>query len=183
VPLPRGLEHGYTAPMFGRWLKQAIDLQAPPGAETLEHAVRRELPDADDETVLVVTAMAGLLGTIAFADRNYSDDEESRVRAELARVQGMAEAGIEAICAVLRKHIVEVSTVQTPRYARTLVELGDRELRVEVLGLMLEVAAADGEIAHTEVTLLRQLTKSLGLSQDDYNELQQKHQERLKVLR
>lgn len=168
--------------MFGRWLKQATDLHAPVGAEALEHAVRRELPEADDETVLVVTAMAGLLGTIAFADRNYSADEETRVRAELSRVQGMTESGIEAICSVLRQHIVEVSTVQTPRYARTLIELGDRELRFQVLGLMLEVAAADGEIAHTEVNLLRQLTKSLGLAQDDYNELQKKHQERLKVL-
>ena len=169
--------------MFGRWLKQANDLQAPPGAEALEDAVRRELPESDAETVLVVTAMAGLLGTIAFADRNYSAEEETRVRTELARVQGMTAAGTDAICTVLRQHIVEVSTVQTPRYARTLIELGDRELRVEVLGLMLEVAAADGEIAHTEVNLLRQLTKSLGLTQDDYNELQAKHQERLKVLR
>jgi uncharacterized tellurite resistance protein B-like protein len=169
--------------MFGRWLKLGETVHVPPGAEELEQAVRRELPQADDGTVLVVTAMAGLLGAIAFADRNYSSAEESRIRAELERVHGITPNGIDAICAVLRQHIVEVSTVQAPRYSRVLVELADRELRLEVLGLMLEIAAADGAIAHAEVNVLRQVTKALGLSQDDYNELQSQHQARLTVLK
>ena len=169
--------------MFGRWLKSNETLHMPPGAERLEEAVRRELPQADDDTVLVVTAMAGLLGAIAFADRSYSPEEEARIRTELERVQGITKNGIDAICTVLRQHIVEVSTVQTPRYARVLVELADRELRLEVLELMLEIAAADGTIELAEVNVLRQLTKSLGLSQADYNELQTKHQARLGLLK
>lgn len=169
--------------MFGRWLKQATAAHAPPGAEQLEHAVRRELPHADDVTVLVVTAMAGLLGTVAFADRKYTDDEEARIRAELARVHGMTQEGIDAICSVLRQHIVEVSTVQAPRYSRVLVELADRELRVEILGLMLEIAASDGEIGTSETNVMRQVTTALGLTQADYNELQKKHRDRLAVLK
>lgn len=169
--------------MFGRWLKQATAVKAPPGAEQLEYAVRRELPHADDVTVLVVTAMAGLLGTVAFADRKYTDDEEARIREELTRVHGMAQDGIDAICAVLRQHIVEVSTVQAPRYSRVLVELADRELRVEILGLMLEIAASDGEIGNSETNVMRQVTTALGLTQADYNELQKKHRDRLAVLK
>lgn len=144
--------------------------------------VRRELPDADDETVLVVVAITGLLGAVAYADRSYSDREEHRVRAELERVHGMTASGIEAICALLRGHAVEAATVEAPRYARTLLELGDRELRVEVLGALLEIAAADGEITTAETNVLRQLTKALGLTQDDYNAAQEKHRERLGVL-
>jgi uncharacterized tellurite resistance protein B-like protein len=169
--------------MFGRWLKSSEALHAPPGAEKLEEAVRRELPQADDATVLVVTAMAGLLGAIAFADRSYSTAEEARIRAELERVHGITTSGIDAICAVLRQHIVEVSTVQTPRYSRVLVELADRELRLEVLELMLEIAAADDTIGLAEINVLRQLTKSLGLSQAEYNDLQTKHQASLTLLK
>jgi len=169
--------------MFGRWSKSARAVDSPPGAGELELAVRRELPRADDETALVVTAMAGLLGAVAFADRRYSPDEEARIRRELERVHGMTAEGIDAICAVLRQHIVEVSTVQAPRYSRVLVELADRELRLEVLGLMLEIAAADGAIGHSEVNVLRQVTTALGLSQADYNELQKKHRDRLSVLK
>ena len=169
--------------MFGRWLKGAGETRAPEGAERLKEVVAEHLPGADAESVLVVTAIAGLLGTVAYADRNYSADEEQRVRQELERVHGMTRVGIDAICSALRAHIVEVSTVQAPRYSRLLVELADRELRVEVLGVMVELAAADGEISVAEVNLLRQVTTALGLTQGDYNTAQEKHRERLTVLR
>jgi uncharacterized tellurite resistance protein B-like protein len=153
------------------------------GADALRASVARHLPGVDAETVTVVTSMAGLLGAVAYADRDYSAPEEARVRQELGRVQGMTQAGIDAICAVLREHIVEISTVQIPRYARALVELSDVELRREVLGALLDLAAADSSISLVETNLLRQITKSLGLSQDDYVELQAKHREHLDALK
>ncbi len=169
--------------MFGRWLSRTDERRAAPGAERLHEVVRAELGSADDDTVAVVTAIAGLLGAVAYADREYSDAEEARVRAELGRVAGMSQGGVDAICAALRRHIVEVSTVQTPRYARALVELADRELKLQVLEVLVEVAAADGTLELAETNLLRQLATSLGLTQADYNQLQAKHRERLSALR
>lgn len=141
------------------------------------------MPGADAETVTVVTSMAGLLGAVAYADREYSLAEEARVRQELERVQGMTASGVDAICAVLREHIVEISTVQIPLYARSLVDLGDVELRREVLRALVELAAADESIGLAETNLLRQITKSLGLSQDDYVELQARHRQHLASLK
>src|SRR6187549_2570399 len=154
--------------MFGRWLRGEGAAPQGLGADALHASVARELPGADAETVTVVTSMAGLLGAVAYADRSYSVEEEARVRQELERVQGMSVAGIDAICKVLREHIVEISTVQIPRYARALVELADPELRREVLAALIDLAAADASISVVETNLLRQLTKSLGLSQQDY---------------
>jgi uncharacterized tellurite resistance protein B-like protein len=168
--------------MFGRWLR-AERAEPVSGGEALRSSIAAELPGADAETVDVVTSMAGLLGAVAYADRHYSDEEEARVRQELGRVQGMAPAGIDAICKVLRAHIVEISTVQIPRYARTLVELGDSELRREVLSALIDLAAADASISVVEVNLLRQITKSLGLSQQDYVELQARHRHLLESLK
>jgi uncharacterized tellurite resistance protein B-like protein len=51
------------------------------------------------------------------------------------------------------------------------------------LGLMLEIAAADGQIESTEINLLRQVTTALGLTQGDYNQLQKKHKDLLGVLK
>jgi tellurite resistance protein len=78
---------------------------------------------------------------------------------------------------------VQVSTVEVPRYCRVLRELGDRELRVEVLQVLVDVAAADGVITTRETNILRQITTALGLSQSDYNEAQDKHKDRLAALR
>jgi uncharacterized tellurite resistance protein B-like protein len=156
---------------------------APPaGADEIMALVRQHLPEADDETVTVVTCMAGLLGTVAYADRDYSDVEEATVRSELGRVHGMTQTGIDAIADALRRHIVEVSTVQTPRYCRALREVADRELRLELLGVLVDLAASDGVITHTETTLLRHVTNALGLTQDDYNAAQEPHRDKLGVL-
>jgi uncharacterized tellurite resistance protein B-like protein len=168
--------------MFGRWNKSATR-EIAPGAEQLLEVVRRELPDADETTAAVVAAIAGLLGAVAYADRSLSAEEDRRIRRELARVHGMTEGGIQVICRVLEEHIIEVSTVQTPRYCRVLLELGDRELRLEVLEVMLEIAAADGIIGNVETNVLRQVTTALGLTQEDYNALQEKHRARLSVLK
>jgi uncharacterized tellurite resistance protein B-like protein len=169
--------------MFGRWLRGDAETARQSGAEALHASVARHLPGADTETVTVVTSMAGLLGAVAYADRDYSQAEEARVRQELARVQGMTASGVDAVCAVLREHIVEISTVQIPLYARSLVDLGDVELRREVLGALVELAAADESISLAETNLLRQITKSLGLSQDDYVELQARHRQHLASLK
>jgi uncharacterized tellurite resistance protein B-like protein len=169
--------------MFGRWLKSLGESEPPAGATELFAVVQKELPDADEETRRVVVAIVGLLGAVAYADRNFSEVEEQRIHDELSRVNGMTESGIRAICGALRQHIVEVSTVQLPRYARILVDLADHELRVELLQTLLELAAADGAITHHETNLLRLVTRALGLSQLDYNHAQAKHRDRIAALR
>ena len=169
--------------MFGRWLKPSAPVSAPAGAEELEALVRRALGERDDESVMVVVALAGLLGAVAYADRSYSEGEEAQVRGELLRVHGMTPAAVDAVCAALRKHIVHISTVEVPRYCRILRDLGDRELRGEVLEVLVDLAAVDGVITTAETNLLRQVTTALGLSQSDYNEAQAKHRERLAALK
>ncbi|MEI9937557.1 MAG: TerB family tellurite resistance protein [Pseudomonadota bacterium] len=166
--------------MFGRWLKTLGAREDTSAGGALRASIERELPGADPETITVVTSIAGLLGTVAYADRDYSPAEEARVRAELLRVQGMTLSGVDAICKTLRDRIVEISSVETPRFARALLELADEDLRREVLGAMVELAAADESISLAETNMLRQLTKSLGLSQQDYLELQERHRQHLK---
>ena len=173
----------YNERMFGRWLRGESPRDDPSGDGALRSSIERELAGADAETVTVVTSMAGLLGIVAYADRHYSDAEDARVRQELARVHGMTESGINAICKTLRDHIVEISAVQLPRYARALRELGDTELRREVLGALIDLAAADASISLAETNVLRQITKALGLSQQDYVELQERHRHHLAALK
>ncbi len=168
--------------MFGRWLSTENKPELT-GSAALEAAVRRELSGADVETIQVVSAMTGLLGAVAYADRNFSHPEEERLLVELSRIQGMTAPGARAIAGVLRSHVVAVSSVGIPHYCRTLRELGDRELRLEVLQALVGLAAADGVIDQAEVNLLRQVTSSLGLSQADYNDVQAAFRDKLSALR
>ncbi len=166
--------------MFGRWSTKAVDDAE---GHALSAAVRSALPEADSDTQRVVTAIAGLLGAVAYADREYSPSEEASVRAELGRVRGMTPSGVDAVLKVLREDIVAIATVQAPRYCRALMELGDQELRREVLEILVELAAADGRISLDEVTLLRNTAQALGLPQADYNAVQARHLDKLTIRR
>jgi uncharacterized tellurite resistance protein B-like protein len=165
--------------MFGR--------KKPPEPETadahLHAAVRAALPGADDDTVAIVSACAGLLASVAYADREFSATEREHARKALATVSGIGPSGAEAIARVLEAQVLELSTVHATRFTRTLKELGDRELRLHVLEMLIDLCASDDELKSQEVVLLRQTTSALGLEQDDYNRLQAVHRDKLQRAR
>ncbi|MET0410249.1 MAG: TerB family tellurite resistance protein [Polyangiaceae bacterium] len=162
--------------MFGR--------KNPPPPDTADThlfaAVRAALPDADDDTVAIVSACAGLLASVAYADREFSATELARARELLATVSGIGPSGAESIAQLLESKVLELSTVHASRFTRTLRDLADHELRLHVLGMLVELCAADDELKSQEVALLRQTTSALGLEQDDYNRLQDAHKDKLK---
>lgn len=141
------------------------------------------MPDADDATIRIVTAIAGLLGAIAYADREYTDEEQALIRNELACIQGLTPQAIDAICIGLKQHIVEISTIYGPRFTRDLKAHGDHDLRLQVLELLMKAAAADGDVSTEETTVMRRTAQALGLSQRDYNAVQARYADHLAVLK
>lgn len=156
----------------------------PPEAPSsdLGAVVARCLRDADEDTVSIVTAVAGLLGCVCYADREVSDREAQMVRNLLQTVDGIGAKEADVILTAIADNIITISTTQATRYARTLKALGDDSLRRHVLDMMLDVATVDSHLSNEEVVVLRQLTQSLGLEQSDYNALQQKHRNILATL-
>ncbi len=141
------------------------------------------MPDADDATIRIVTAIAGLLGAVAYADREFSDEEQTMVRGELERVHGLTAQAVNAICVGLKQHIVEISTIYGPRFTRDLKAHGDHDLRMQVLELLMKAAAADGDVSTEETVVMRRTAQALGLSQAEYNAVQARYAEHLAVLK
>lgn len=140
------------------------------------------MPEADEESRRIVTAVAGLLACVAYADREYAPKEARTVRSELTRVHGLSPGGIDAVCGALEEDIEDLAQVGDQAWTRELKDLGARELRVEVLDALVEIAAADHEITLEEANYLRRLATSLGLTQSDYDALQARHRDKLTFL-
>lgn len=151
--------------------------------ERLREVVSRALPKADADTIDIVAASAGLLAGVAYADRDFSEPEAREIERQIGGIEGLNPAGAQAIVRALEAHRIELANVHTTRFTRTLRELGTRELRLHVLGMLVSLAATDDTISHNEQTTLRQVTRALGLEQDDYNRLQAEHREKLGTLR
>lgn len=165
-----------------RSLTRLLDApDAPSAHDPIGDAVRAHMPDAGDAAHRVVTAVTGLLACVAWADREYSDEERALVRDALGRMHGLEPAGSDAVAAVLEERIGEVAQGDHA-WIRDLRELTDRDQRLELLELLVDLAAADGVIDHGEVTYLRRLAKQLGLSQREYNAFQAAHRDKLRVL-
>ncbi len=166
-----------------RWLLDKVAASAPEGARGFAGAVRASMAGTDEETIRIVVAVAGLLGTVAYADRKYAAPEERRIRQELERIHALTPTGVDAVCTALRQHIVEISTIEAPLYARELLALTDRDFRVQVLDALVDLAASDNEITVAETNVLRLTATALGLTQDDYNASQAMHRDKLTVLK
>jgi len=148
--------------------------------ELLRKEVAANMSGADETSVAIVTAVAGLLATIAYADRTISDAESAHLEAELQRINGMPKGGAGALCHVLREHALRLSTAFVQRFTRVLRAELPEPHRAEVLDALLGMAAADGAITSEETTVLRNITNGLGLTQAHYNELQEKHRHLLR---
>lgn len=169
--------------IWKRFLRSDDDEQLSGRASRIEALVRQHMGGDDDETLELVIAVTGMLASVAYADREYTEDERTHVRECLQRMDGLPPSGVDAICATLDAHIVEVASLSTQPYTRALRELADKHLRREVLDVLVDLAASDGEVAMAEQDLLRRATSAMGLDQDDYVASQARHRERLSVLK
>jgi uncharacterized tellurite resistance protein B-like protein len=162
--------------------KDAPKQVTPEARDRLAEIVEQYLADADDATRRIVTAVAGLLAKIAYADGHYSTQEETAIQRELSRVHGLSQAGVDAVCGLLADQIGRVALHGDHDWTRDLRELADRELRLEVLEVLVEMAVADEVLKHDEQTQLRRIAKALSLTQDEYNAVQAKHRDKLSTL-
>ena len=166
-----------------QWLTTVLGNGTPTSRTELAEVVNSALPEADDEARRLVVAVAGLLATVAYADREYSVTEEERIVQELSRVEGLGQRGVDAIRRVLREQILTIATVEAPIYAREVRALADHAFRRELLDALVDIAAADDEITIAETNVLRTTTTALGLTQGDFNASQARHRDKLRVLK
>lgn len=159
------------------------DAREPELSEQLLAIVGAQLPEADPATVRIVAAISGLLACVAFSDRELHEAERKHLREILGRVHGMRAEGAEAICGLLERHLTQFTVVNPHAYTRSLRELTDREMRLEVLDVLVDIGAADGELSFEETQTIRRLTSALGLDQNDYNTAQSRHRDRLSSIK
>jgi uncharacterized tellurite resistance protein B-like protein len=161
------------------WRKKANEAEG----TALERTIRSAMPTATEESATIVAAVAGLLLQVAYEDRPYLDSEEAHIRDELSRVDGLRAEGVDAICAVLRQHAPVIATIEAREYAKTLADRTDKEFRLGVLDMLVDVAAADDSISVVETNLIRRVADRLGLSQADVNQSQARHRDKIAALR
>lgn len=171
----------YACPVFFR-PKRTDPPTATVDAELLD-VVRQHMPGADETEVRVIAAVAGLFACVAHADRDYTTDEAAEIRRHLGHVHDLPPTAADAISALLDRSAAALAHHGPHVHTRAIKEHTERTARVEVLEVLMDIAAADASITLAETELLRQIATLLGLSADDYLHAQSRHRDKLEVLR
>ena len=169
--------------MLFKWLFGEESSRAPTASDELRKLVAHSMPSADEKQAAILGAVAGLLATVAHADRNYTEAEREQVSDSLGRMHGLVPEAVRAIEELLAEQVAELSHEPLQTYTRVLYEGLEREARVEVFEVLMDLAAADEVLDMQETNLLRRIARALGLSELEYTASQQRHRERLSVLR
>jgi uncharacterized tellurite resistance protein B-like protein len=155
------------APMS--WLDRFLSRQEEPsGGSAAVRRIADQLAALPPQQARSLAAFAYLLGRVAFADRDISAAESTRME-ELVREVG----GVPAEQAVL---VVEIAKAQNRLFghaenfqvSRELRELADEAERRRILDCLFAVSAAEDGISAEEESQVRQIASELGFSHGDY---------------
>lgn len=103
------------------------------GVDVLRDVVQAEMKGADPDSARIVVAVAGLLASVAHADRRYTPQEKAYMHDALRRLDGLTTEGADAICALIEKQGLIIGAHNPQAFTRELRERTDAELRREVL--------------------------------------------------
>jgi hypothetical protein len=146
--------------------------KAPKASGTaLEQTIKRHLRDVDDDGLHGVAAVAGLVMRVAMEDDEFAAEEENLVRGKLLEIGSLGEAGARAVLDVMRTHAKTIAEVEAADYARWLADKRDRDFRLAVLQLLVDVAQAHEGIAARELDALGRVALEMKLEADDLAKL------------
>ncbi len=134
-----------------------------PNLDALMKELRRAMPDDESVVIRYMAIVVVLLGKVAWADGRFSEKEEASLRALLAHVDRIAPSGVEAVCAVLRGTPTKMSAEENELCFRELKSLCDARERLEVMRLLIRLAAADGVLSDSEHAELDAIAEELGV--------------------
>jgi uncharacterized tellurite resistance protein B-like protein len=169
--------------MLFRWLFGESETSPASASDELRALVARSMPNADAETAALVGALAGLLATVAHADREYSEAERGQIRSALSAIPALPEGAVAAIESLLSERMAELAHESLQTYTRLLYRGLDREARLEILEVLMDLAAADEVLDMQETNLLRRIANALGLTAAEYSASQARHRDKLGLLK
>jgi len=138
-----------------------------PNLDALMRDLRKALPE--DESVLLryIGTVVVLLGKVAWSDGKVTPKEEETLRSLLAHIQGLAPAGVDAVCEVLHGKIPAFSDNEMDLVYRELRAICDGSERKQIMRLLLNVAAVDGRLSEAERNELEKISEELGVSLEE----------------
>ena len=144
-----------------------------PNLDALMAELRRALPEDESVVIRYIAIVIVLLGQVAYADGRFTEGEEATLRRLLEHVDRFAPSSIDAVCASLRGNLTELREEERALCYRELKSLCDSRERVEVMRLLVRLAAADGAVSPQEASAIRAIGAELAVPMSEIEALEE----------
>lgn len=152
-------------------------------AGRLHSLVEKVLGGEPEERIKLVTGYAGLLGKVSYADMEMSEAELERIGALLVEKLALSSFDAASILKMLTEDTATLYSVEDHLYTRMLNDVLDKEQKLELLGALFAVAAANMAISNLEDNTVRVISKGLLLSHKEFIEARLRYRDHLEVLK
>ena len=169
--------------IFNRWGRRSRESGKEETLSTIYSRVHERVSGFEDEEIRYIAAFSGLLGRVAYADLDISDEEISKINKILTKRTSLSKEGVDAVTSVLKHEILALSGLENYLYTREINALASKKQKEEVMLSLFLVAAADRNISAEENEEIRMIAKALGFSHSDFVESRALFKEHLSVLR
>jgi DnaJ like chaperone protein len=149
-----------------------------PNLDKLVAELRRALPHDEAVIIRYLAVVIALLGQVAYADGRLTPAEETTVRRLLEHTGRLAPAAVDAVCTALRTDLGDMRDEERERCYREIRSLCDARERVQVMRLLIGVAAADGALSPQEEAEIHAIASELAVPPDEVEALTDEVDER-----
>jgi len=167
------------------WLKGVSTGSAPKGESETDtvRRIARELEELDPDRARFVACFAYILGRIAHADLDISDEETTAMEKIVVETAGLPESQAVLAVHMARTHNELFGSTENFIVTREFAELASVQERRELLECLYAVSAADDSISAEEDHEIRRVASELRLSHSDFISARSQYASHLDLLK
>lgn len=146
-------------------------------------SVRERLAEVDPARAEFITAFAGLLARVAYADQEISPAEAQEITRILTERIQLAPAEAAAVTEVVRYHTAVLRGVENYLLTRAFNAVAGAAEKEQLIDCLYAIAAADGLVSNVEDEEVRRIARALLLTHSQVIAIRSRYREQLEVLR
>lgn len=145
--------------------------------------ISRELGELDPEQARYVACFAYILGRVAHADLEISDDETAAMERVVMETTGLPEQQAVLVVQMAKTHNELFGGTENFLVTREFAAIADLDQKRALLDCLYAVSAADDSISAQEDHEIRRIASELNLPHSEFIAARSKHEESLDLLK
>ncbi len=145
--------------------------------------IARELDEIEPAQARYVACFAYILGRVAHADLDISDDETRAMEALICERASLPADQAVLVTAMAKQHNELFGGTENFLVTREFERLAQRDQKLALLDCLFAVSASDGSVSSNEDTEVRKIASELKLDHRDFIAARSRYLEHLEVLK